>query len=63
LIASQDVASTVVVRVVGITQRSMFPFRTSNQTVSGNADILYSSIALDRLVSLARYQTVSWHEL
>ena len=35
----------------------------SNQTVSGNADLLYSSIALDRLASLARYQTVSWHEL
>jgi hypothetical protein len=31
--------------------------------VSGNADLLYSSIALDRLASLARYRTVSWHEL
>jgi hypothetical protein len=35
----------------------------SHQTVSGNADLLYSSIALNRLAYLARYQTVSWHEL
>ncbi|HWN81619.1 MAG TPA: hypothetical protein VNM87_05965 [Candidatus Udaeobacter sp.] len=35
----------------------------ANQTVSGNADLLYSSIALNRLAYFARYQTVSWHEL
>jgi hypothetical protein len=35
----------------------------SDQTVSGNADLLYSSIALNRLAYFARYQTVSWHEL
>jgi hypothetical protein len=35
----------------------------SDQTVSGNADLLYSSIALNRLAYLARYSTVSWHEL
>ena len=35
----------------------------ADQTVSGNADLLYSSIALNRLAYFARYQTVSWHEL
>ena len=35
----------------------------SHQTVSGNADLLYSSIALERLTYLARYKTVSWHEI
>jgi hypothetical protein len=34
-----------------------------NQTVSGNADILYSSIALERMTSLAPYRQFSWREL
>jgi hypothetical protein len=35
----------------------------SDQTISGNADILYSSIALNRLAYLAPYETIAWHEL
>jgi hypothetical protein len=35
----------------------------SQQTVGGNADLLYSSIALNRLAYLAPYETISWHEL
>jgi hypothetical protein len=34
-----------------------------DQTVSGQADILYSSIALDRLTGLGNYRTYSWREL
>ena len=34
-----------------------------DQTVSGQADILYSTIALDRLTALGRYTTFSWREL
>jgi hypothetical protein len=34
-----------------------------SQTVGGNADILYSSIALGRLASLSPYMLVSWREL
>ncbi len=34
-----------------------------DQTVSGQADLLYSSIALDRLTGLGRYTTFSWREL
>lgn len=33
------------------------------QTVSGNADIFYSSIALQRLTAVAPYQVTAWQEL
>ena len=33
------------------------------QTVGGNADILYSSIALQRLTAIAPYRVASWQEL
>ncbi len=35
----------------------------SGETISGNADIMYSSIALQRMTSLAPYQQIAWHEL
>ena len=35
----------------------------TSQVVGGNADIFYSSDALNRLSNLSRYQTVSWLEL
>jgi hypothetical protein len=35
----------------------------TQQTVSGNADIKYSSLALSRLASLSPYVVASWHEL
>ena len=34
-----------------------------NQVMSGNADILYSTIALQRMTSLAPYRQFAWHEL
>ncbi len=35
----------------------------NQQTVGGNADILYSSIALQRLASLSPYEVAAWQEL
>ena len=34
-----------------------------DQTVSGQADVFYSSMALDRMTGLGDYQTYSWREM